>query len=101
MTQEELLKRLEAILIDREEWQSEVRKGFAVLSERLTSLESEIRSTGGIVGKALCEEREEKILLRVKHIEGRQDSAAIWTRTSVIGATLAVLGAVLGWIFRK
>jgi len=107
--QKELLLKMEALVVDSEEWRKEVRNGFGDLAVRITRLETKL--DGGIITADLCNEREKAVNARLDAEERaretgdlvqekRLDGHVIWMRLIGVGIVLAMAGAVIGVALR-
>ena len=107
--QKELLLKMEALVVDSEEWRKEVRNGFGDLAVRITRLETKF--DGGIITVDLCNEREKAVNARLDAEERaretgdlvqekRLDGHVIWMRLIGVGIVLAMAGAIIGVALR-
>jgi len=93
-----VLTRMEKKLDGDEEFRRDVRVGLADCQTRLTRIESEIHGSGGIVGRAVCREREKAVSDRIDGLEKKHDGLLTWIRlisVAVIGSACAALWAVI------
>ena len=94
----EMLARMDAKLDHDEKFRSDVRAGIDDCRTRLTRIESEIHGSGGIVGRAVCRERQETVNSRIRGVEEQHKSLMTWIRlvtVAVIGSALTALWAVI------
>jgi hypothetical protein len=94
----EVLVRLEKKLDNDEEFRRDVRDGLSDCQTRLTRIESEIAGSGGIVGRAVCREREKAVTDRIDALDKKHDGLLTWIRlitVAVIGSALTALWAVI------
>lgn len=94
----EVLSRMEELLDRDEKFRSDVRAGITDLQTRMTRLESEIAGSGGIVGRAVCRERQETINTRLRGVEEQHRGLVTWIRlisVAALGSALTALWAVI------
>lgn len=90
-----LLSELRATLKDDHEWKADVTESLADLRDRMTRIESEIRGSGGIVGRAVCEAREKALVERMC----AQEKAHAGLVAKVWAVALAALTGLIGAIY--